>query len=269
MRESEWINHIFVFRVVSSYKTPTNVWNIHPDSVAAGLCVYHAYKNNAESRWYWFILIFSVFGCAFYLYDAFYNRGNINNITETVKAVVNTNYHIEKLEQAYRFSDNLTNTISLADAYVKYARYDEALNLYLSAGTGFMADDPGIQMKILNTHFLNKNYTEAIAIGQQLESQKVFNNAEQRIAYAWALHYDGKTESAELVFKDLDRSYTNYPHRLAYCQFLLSTGRQEQMQSKATSILEEFEYMRGPERRLHRDIIHEVRTLYNSGSKKG
>jgi hypothetical protein len=235
-----------------------------PILLLQAFCIYHAYRNNAESRWYWFIAIFSVFGCAFYLYENFYSRRNINNLSETVKTVVNTNYQLEKLEQAYKFSDNLTNTIGLADAYVKYARYDEALKLYSSASTGFMADDPGIQMKLLNAHFLNKNYAEAIAVGQELASQKSFLNAEQRIDYAWALYCDGKTDSAEVIFKDLDRSYTNYPHRLAYCQFLFETGKQEEMQMKAASILEEFEHMKGPERKLYRDIIQEIRALYNS-----
>jgi hypothetical protein len=239
-----------------------------PILLLQAFCIYHAYKNNAESRWYWFILIFSVFGCAFYLYETFYSRRNISTISETVKAVINTNYHIEKLEQAYKFSDNLTNSINLADAYVQYGRYDDALKLYLAAGTGFMADDPGIQMKLLNAYFLNKNYDEAIAIGKSLEPQKVFNNAEQRIDYAWALYAAGKTDSAEATFKDLDRSYTNYPHRLAYCKFLMDTGRQNEMQSKAASLLDEFEHMKGPERKLYRSIRHEVRALYNSATTK-
>lgn len=239
-----------------------------PILLLQAFCIYHAYKNNAESRWYWFILIFSIFGCAFYLYEAFYSRRNMNNISETVKAVVNTNYHIEKLEQAYKFSDNHTNTIGLADAYVQHGRYDEALKLYLSAATGFMADEPGIQMKLLSTHFLNSNFTEAIAIGQRLESHKVFANSEERIAYAWALHYDGKSDLAEVIFNNMDRSYTNYPHRLAYCSFLAAAGRQEEMQTKVSSLLEEFEHMKGPERKLYRDVMQQARSMQNTANQK-
>jgi hypothetical protein len=238
-----------------------------PILLLQAFCIYHAYRNNAENRWYWFIFLFSAFGCAFYLYDAFYSRRNISTIAETVKSVVNTNYHLEKLEQAYRFSDNFTNTINLADAYVAYGRYDDALKLFTTAATGFMGDDPGIRMKMLNAHFLNRAYPEAIAIGQRLESEKIFKNAEQRIVYALALHADGNTESAERVFEDLDRSYTNYPHRLAYCKFLLDTGKKEEVQSKAAAILEEFEHMKGPERRLHRDVMQDARTFYNAAAK--
>jgi hypothetical protein len=238
-----------------------------PILLLQAFCMYHAYRNNAESRWYWFIFLFSVFGCAFYLYDAFYSRRNINSITETVKAVVNTNYHLEKLEKAYHFSDNVRNAVNLADAYVQYGRYDEAIKLYRSVSTGFMAEDPGIKMKMLNAYFLNKNYSEAIAIGKLLESEKVFSNAEQRIAYAWALHADRNTDAAEKVFEALDRPYTNYEHRLAYCKFLLEAGKKELMQGKAAVLLEEFEHMKGPERKLHRAIMYEVRELYNSSIK--
>jgi hypothetical protein len=237
-----------------------------PILLLQAFCVYHAYRNNAENRWYWFILIFSVFGCAIYLYHHFYNRSNINTLTETVKAVVNTNYRIEKLEHAYHFSDNLTNTLNLADAYTQNGRYEEAVKLYKQAATGFMSDDPIIQMKLLQAHFLNDNYAEAIVIGQQLESEKAFRNAEQRISYAWALHYHGKTQSAEQVFMSLDKSYTNYTHRFEYCKYLMQTGRTHDMKVKATEILEEFEHMRGPERKLHRHIIHSIQGLYESPS---
>lgn len=238
-----------------------------PILLLQAFCVYHAYKNNAESRWYWFILIFSIFGCAFYLYDAFYSRGNINNITEKVKAVVNTNYHLEKLEKAYQFSDNVTNAVNLADAYVQYGHYDEALKLYMSVSTGFMAEDPGLKMKMLNAYFQNKNYSEAISIGKTLESEKVFSNAEQRIAYALAMHAAGSTDEAEKIFAGMDRPYTNYPHRLAYCKFLLDAGKKEEMQAKAAVLLEEFEYMKGPERKFYRGIMHEVRELQEASIK--
>lgn len=235
-----------------------------PVLLLQAFCAYHAYRNNAENKWYWFILLFSVFGCAFYLYHHFYNRRNLTNIAESMKAVVNSNYRIEKLEQAWKFSDNLTNTINLADAYVDLGRYEEAISLYKSAATGFMADDPGIHMKLLQAHFLSTNYGEAVALGAQLESEKSFRNADERVAYAWALHYHGRSESAEQVFMSLDKSYTNYMHRLEYCKFLMQTGRTEDMQTKAAEILEEFENMRGPERKLHREFIHEVRAVYTS-----
>src|SRR5258706_14699221 len=82
-----------------------------PIFLLQAFCIYHAYKNNADQRWYWFILLFPGIGSAFYLFHHFYNRNNLNTITESVKGVVHSNYSIEQLEEAFRFSDNLRNRI--------------------------------------------------------------------------------------------------------------------------------------------------------------
>lgn len=237
-----------------------------PFFLLQAFCVYHAYRNNAESRWYWFILLFPGIGSGFYLYHHFSNRTNIDAIAETVKVVVNNNYRIEQLEKAFRFSDNHNNRIHLADAYVEYGRYADAIALYEGALIGFMADDEGIRMKLLHAHFLNKNYHEAIALGTALEDKKIFKHAEQRILFAWALHYQNNTDAALKVFEDMDRSFTNYPHRLEYCKFLKATGKTDLLQEKVSELLQEFEHMRGPEKKLYRDIMSDVKSLIPSAS---
>lgn len=235
-----------------------------PIVLLQAFCLYHAYNNNAEHRWYWFILIFPGFGCALYLFHHFSNRKSINTLAESVKGVVNNNYRIEQLEKAYRFSDNLANQISLADAYVDYKRYDEAIKLYQASLTGFMSDDPSLRMKLLQAHFLNGNHADAIILGNDLEGEKVFRNAEQRLAYAWALHYDKKTETAEKIFLDMAKPFTNYKHRIEFCKFLLDTGKKEQFKTLLSEIIEEFDHVRGPERRLYRGLISEARSLYST-----
>jgi len=230
-------------------------------------CLYHAYRNNAEQRWYWFILLFPGIGSAFYLFHHFYNRNGITTLTESIKGTVNSNYRITQLEKALRFSDNIRNRTNLADAYVDFGRYEDAIVLYKESLTGFMADDPGLRMKLLRAYFLNQDYTQAIALGSELEREKSFRNAEPRLAYAWALHYNGKTESAEQIFIDMDKPFTNYRHRLEYSKFLLHNGRQEDLRTKLTDLLEEFDHIRGPERKLYRDIISETKHLYSTNLK--
>src|SRR5688572_7803410 len=143
-----------------------------PVLILQAFCVYHAYRNNAEQRWYWLIVFFPVVGCGIYLFHHFYNRNSIEAIAEGVKVIVNSNYEVEQLEKAFHFSDNLKNRTNLADAYVRSGRYEEAINLYRQSLTGFMADDPSLRMKLLNAFFLNQNYTEAITLGNLLGSEK-------------------------------------------------------------------------------------------------
>lgn len=230
-----------------------------PLLILQAFCLYHAYRNNAEQRWYWFIIFFPGIGCALYVYHHFYSRDNVQTITQTVKEVVNSNYRVEQLEKAYRFSDNATNKINLADAYVHYGRYGEAIDLYKDSLQGFMADDPTVQMKLLQAYFLKQDYTSAVSCGVQLEGDKTFKSAETRIAYAWSLHHIGKTTEAEKVFEDMNRSFTNYKHRLAYCHFLNQAGKHESLQNLLGELLEEFEHMKGVERRMYREVISEVK----------
>jgi hypothetical protein len=224
-------------------------------------CLYHAYRNQVEQRWYWFIVFFPGIGCAIYLYHNFYSRRSIETIAEGMKGVVNSNYKIEQLEKALRFSDNITNKTNLADAYVTCGRYDEALTLYKECLTGFMADDPVIRIKVLFTSFLKKDFEATVAYGEELESEKRFQQSEERAAYAWALHHTGKTERAEKVFQQMDSTFTNYRQRIEYCKFLMATNRPGELQRKLQEMSEELEHLKGPERKFYRHVAREIREL--------
>ncbi len=62
-------------------------------------------------------------------------------------------------------------------------------------------------------------------------------------------------------FSDMNKSFTNYMHRLEYCRFLLATKDHEELKSVLTELLDEFEHMKATERRVHREIIRQVREL--------
>lgn len=94
--------------------------------------------------------------------------------------MVNSNHKTEQLEKALRFSDNTKNKLNLAAAYMELGRYTDAAHLYESTLTGFMEDDPGVRMKLLEAHFMAKSYEQAITLGEILESEKTFKNAEAR-----------------------------------------------------------------------------------------
>jgi hypothetical protein len=124
-----------------------------------------------------------------------------------------------------------------------------------------MADDPVIRIKVLFTYFLNKDYEATVACGEALESEKRFQKSEERAAYAWALHYTGKTELAEKVFQQMDSSFTNYRQRIEYCKFLKTVDKPEELKNKLQEMNEELEHMKGPERKFYRHIVREIREL--------
>lgn len=233
-----------------------------PLLILQAVCLYHAYRNNAEQRWYWFIIIFPGVGCALYIFHHMYNRNNIQNLKQGLQQAVNSNYRIEQLEKQVRFVDNIANKTNLADAYMTVGRYADALSIYQDCLQGvFMADDPSLRMKALQAAFLSGNHALAVTYGQALETEKSFKNAGARIDYAWALHRSGQTPAAEAAFKDLNKSFTNYPHRVAYCRFLMETNDIETLRAILRELLDEFDHMKGPERRYHRAVISEVKEM--------
>lgn len=232
-----------------------------PLLVLQAFCVYHAYRNNADYKWYWLIILFPLVGCLIYLYHNFANRSTAQTITEGVKEVVNSNYRIEQLEKAVRFNDNLSNKVNLADAYGKIGRYQEAVKLYTECLSGFMSEDPDLRMKVLQAAFMNKDYSTAISYGEMLAGEKTFRNSEARIAFAWALHLDGRKDNAQSVFKDMNKSFTNYVHRLEYGKFLKETNQLEELKALVGELGEEFNHMKGQERRLHRHVIQQIKDL--------
>jgi hypothetical protein len=232
-----------------------------PVLILQAFCLYHAYRNNSMQTWFWLILLLPGIGCAIYLYHHFFNKSNIETLAEGVKNVVNTNYKLEQLERAHRLSDNITTKTNLAAAYVAYGRFDEAIALYKECLSGFMADDPILQMKLLQTYFLKPDYAAAVTLGRNLEAEKEFRKSDERISFAWALYYSGNTVDAEKEFQDMDKSSANHWKRMEYAKFLMLTGQRQVAHEKLNTLLEEFELMRGGERKVNSSTIREVKDL--------
>lgn len=225
-------------------------------------CVYHAYRNNAEQRWYWLIIFFPLVGCIIYLIHNLGHRSTINTLKENVKEVVISNYRVEQLEKALRFNPSLKNKLNFADACVEIGRYQDAIALYSDCLQGFMADDPFIQIKLLKAHFVSEDYPKVVECGEKLAAEKVFRDSEERVAYAWSLHLTGNNDEAEKTFEDMDRSFTNYFNRFEYCKFLLKRNQADLAKEKLNNLLEEFDQMQSSERSLKKNILRDVRDLY-------
>ena len=61
----------------------------------------------------------------------------------------------------------------------------------------------------------------------------------------------GQADLAETIFADMDKSFSNYFHRLEYCKFLLKIEKMELAKEKLSDLIEEFDHVKGPERKLN------------------
>lgn len=236
-----------------------------PILILQAFCLYHAYKNNTQQKWFLLIIIFPLVGCLIYLYYHFSGRLDIENITEGVKEVLDPNYKVEKLEKENRFSDTVANKIKLGNQYLQKKRYQDALDLYESCLNGIYDDDPELLRKLLQSNYLLCNYDRAIHFGKKLDKiDPAFRHSEERITFAWALYYQKEIELAESVFKNMDVQFTNYPHRIEYCNYLIKESRSEEAKDKLIHMNEEIEHMGRYEKKMKRQVQSKIKEMYQN-----
>lgn len=221
-------------------------------------CVYHAHKNNADQKWYWLIIFLPAIGCIFYLYYHFYNRENLQTVSEGFKSVVKSNYEIEKLEQKLKATESTLNKNLLADKYVEIGRYSDAIGHYESCLTGTNYEQSHVVMSLLYAHYLNGDYAAAVGYGEKIKDKKEFAKSKEKVGYAWSLYHLNEIGKAEDIFREMDSSFSNYPQRLEYAKFLKVVERKEEAIAFLDSLIEEFVQMSSEERRNKRSILSNI-----------
>jgi hypothetical protein len=117
---------------------------------------------------------------------------------------------------------------------------------------------------LLHAYYLAGEFDKCQTLGTELTNTKSFKNSNERLSLAWSLHHLGKSNEAKSHFDDMNKTFTNYDQRLAYCDFLIATNDLPFAKELAGELASEFEMMKGPERRLHRDAIRQVSDLQQS-----
>lgn len=232
--------------------------------ILQGYCIYHAYKNQKGYHWYLIVLFLPIIGSLVYLFVNFGSRTNIENVGETIKGVVNSNYEVEKLIKESKYSDTITNRIKLADSYAARQKYLQAIALYESCLEGFNADDLKTKEKLMVAKYFIEDYAGVQELGDTLNENPTFKNSESRIVYAWSLYYNGQHQKAEEVFKAMDIRFGNYVHRSEYAKFLIEQKRSLEAKELLTELEEEISHMEASEQRQKKPIRKEINNILRS-----
>jgi len=225
------------------------------------ICIYHAFKNDKPMKWFFLILFFPFIGSMIYLYTNMLFEPTIQEIKETVKETIEPDYKTEKLEKAAEFSGTFNAKIRLGDEYVEKQRYDDAIKMYESCLTGINADSPEVFMKLLKVYFIKEDYNAVVTYGKKLENERNFKNSDEKIGYAWALHYIGNSEAAEDAFKSMDGYFSNYKHRFEHALFLQEQKRNKDALEIIKDLLDEFNQMDRREQRMKNELFKAIKDL--------
>lgn len=235
-----------------------------PVLILQAFCLYHAFKNHNDYKWFLLIIFLPIIGCIIYLYLHFANKISVEGIKEEVKQVVNSNYKIEQLEKESQITDTFSNKIKLAQEYLNKARYSEALDILETCQEGIHKDDPELLIALVKAYYLNQQYQKAIEAGQKLKNNLEFKDSVEKIAYAWSLSKAGQKEKAFETFEEMDMPYSKYPHRLEFSRFLIEENRVGEAKEKLEELLDEISHMDGYEKRQKRGIQNEIKQVYQS-----
>ncbi|GAB5400241.1 MAG: hypothetical protein Aureis2KO_18260 [Aureisphaera sp.] len=236
-------------------------------AILQGYCLYHAYKNRADQKWFWLIIFFPVIGAILYLYDHFYNRDNLESISEGFKGIVNSNYQIEKLEKELETTDSDLNRFNLAEHYMQAGRFKDAIKLYTSCLGTKPEGQLHVLIPLIAAHYYNGNYAQSVEYAEKIADKKEFKKAPEKVGYAWSLYHMGEINKAEEVFQEMDSMYTNYPQRLEYAKFLSENGSTSESLKHLEKLLSEFGKMQPKERRDKRLIYKAIKNYKESLSK--
>jgi len=228
--------------------------------IAEIFCLYHAYKNKADQKWFWIILIFPMIGCSIYLYHHFYNKDNIITVTEGLQGVINPSYHTKKLEKLLVHCDSLTNKVNLATEYLRIGQLQAAIEILETCQT--KTSDIGIDIALVKAYYLTGEFNKATKIGMNLKENKTFSKSLEKICYAWSLFETGQINLADTAFQDMDDKYCNYPQRIEYCKFLVKTERHSLAETKLNRLNEEWLDMDRKDKRRYSGLDSEIRSLY-------
>jgi hypothetical protein len=229
-----------------------------------GFCLFHAYKNQTQQKWFYLIIFLPGIGSLIYLYENFYNRNNLENIGEGLKSTIFSNYALEKLEKEAKVSGTVTNKMLLADAYFGNGRNTDAIKWYESCLNKIGANSPDLLRKLLKSYFVTKNYDKVVQLGRELGNDKQFKASEEKICFAWALYFTDNIAEAEEKFKEMDASFSNFRHRLEFSKFLVTNTRTSEAKQKLKKIMEEYEAMGSYEQSLKRNELRDVKNYLKS-----
>jgi len=232
-----------------------------PVLILQAFCIYHAYKTGRKQTWFFLIIFLPLIGCGLYLYDTFVTRRNLEELSEGIKQMANSNRKIELLEKALKLSNTSNNKIVLADAYLEVERIDEAIDLYNSC---LVKGQQNIDLlkQLIKAHFLKKEYSTVVQYGNQLKGLNEFRRSEARIDYAWSLYHAYDKEKALKEFESMDARFSNYPHRFEYAKFLLEIDQKTDCKNKLEELIEEYKEMATHEKRFKKDVYRKARELY-------
>lgn len=227
-------------------------------------CIYHLIKNRNDYYWIFLIIFIPIIGCIIYLLTQVYNKRDASKIQESLTSILVPTKKVKDLEKLLEFSETYQNKVNLADAYFEMKDFNNAIKYYKKAAEDKSQNNYFINAQLVIAFYKVGDYKASIATAEELKVHSEFNTSMAQFTYGLALEKAGRLDEAELVMKQLDQRYDNYPERLVLSKFLISRDKIEEAKDILNEIFEESKHMTKPNKKKYRTTIVEVEKLLKS-----
>lgn len=222
--------------------------------------VLHIVKTGRNTTWIWIVVMLPMAGAIAYLLlevlpDLAGSRGG-REASAKVKSVLNPNKDLNTATRNFGVSDNVENSMKLAEECYNKGLYDDAKDLYQKCLSGLYADDPTLMFGLARSDFALGQYADTkTTLDELIKLNPDYKNQDAHLLYARTLESLGDTDEALHEYETLHGYFAGPDASFYFGKFLKAQGQPEKARAVFEGIIEKAGQLGKPYKAMHKEVI--------------
>lgn len=217
----------------------------------------HAVRTGRDRFWVYLIIFIPGIGCLLYFITQVLpdigRSSTVRRAGDSLVKAIDPQRELRRRTEELAISDSVENRIGLADECMEANFIDEAISLYAECLEGPFRDDPDIMLKLAKAHIANDQPKDSRDVLERLiEANPNYRSTDGHLLYARSLEGVGMFDEAYKEYDALLESYPGEEARARYALLLKRQGKTERANVLFKEIL--IRAKRGPKYYRAREI---------------
>ncbi|WP_444907356.1 tetratricopeptide repeat protein [Microbulbifer sp. SSSA008] len=226
--------------------------------------VIHVLKTGRNTTWIWVLVMLPMAGVIAYLVLEILPELNqsrsAKNARRTVRETLNPNRDIHQAAQELSRSNNVENSMRMADECVKRGLYHEAKTLYEKCLQGIHQDDPELMFGLARCQFaLNLFESTKETLDQLIEKNPEFKNQDAHLLYARTLAALKQVKEAYHEYETLYQYYSGPEATFYFALFLKDQSQVEKANVLFNEILDKSKTLGKHYKATHKQLLKQAK----------